>query len=150
MGRLLVTDCMSHALCTGFITFRPKIFVERNIFDSVVGVFFLFLPVTRRVEVCKVVGAPVRKPEVEGSNTAIDHIFLRLSRYSLTFFYFSTAKIMVFFQINLGFFGKWAFFLENYPYSNVTETNCSCSIKFKKLRQIFVFSRKNRKKVYKS
>ena len=37
-----------------------------------------------------------RKPQVAGSNPAIDHIVLPLPRYSITRFHFLTAKIRVF------------------------------------------------------
>ena len=42
----------------GIFIFRRKTFFERKIFNSVIGVFFLFLklPMTLRVQVCRIVG----------------------------------------------------------------------------------------------
>ena len=58
----------------------------------------------------------VRTPEEAGSNSAVDQIFLRLFRFSLTSPYFLTAQIRVFFDKNLRFFGKWAFFSQKLPF----------------------------------
>ena len=56
--------------------------------------------------------------------------FLRLIEYSLTRSYFVAAKTSVFSTKIWGFCGKWAFFLKNYPFSDVTKTICSFSIFF--------------------
>ena len=70
-----------------FIIFSRKKIFERKMFNSVVGVFFLFLKLsmTRRVHKSAVslascviqvsVVTAVQKLEVAGSNPAIDHIF---------------------------------------------------------------------------
>ena len=96
-----------------------KFFFERKIFNSVVGVFFLFLklPMKRRVQVCRVGFFYEYKYRVSprfGSRRwlvriPLLNIFLRLFRYSLTRFYFLTTEKWDYLEKNVEFFGKWAF-----------------------------------------
>ena len=120
------------------VIFRRKNILEKKISNSVVGVFFfLKLPMTRTVQVCWVVGVLYntcigchRVSESGGGEFEFRYrpYFWRLFGYSSTLSYFLIAKIRVFFVKNLGFFVAWASFLKNYPFSDVTETNCSFSI----------------------
>ena len=109
------------------IIFRRKSFFESKIFKSAIGVFyflFLKLPMTRRVQVCRVgvlnntcVGCHCGSEAGGGGfESGYRPNFLRLFRYSLTRFYFLKTKSKVFHDKNWFFFGKWAcFFLKKLP-----------------------------------
>ena len=101
------------------IIFLRKNFFQRKRFNSLVDVFFLFLklPMTRRVQVCRV---RVLYDTYVGCYSGLDaggggfkfrlrSYFLRLFRYSLTRSQFLTTKIRVFSTKNIWFFGKWVF-----------------------------------------
>ena len=59
-------------------------------------------------------------PHVAGSIPANDQTFYTFWLLVNTFL-FLKAQNRVFFDKSSGFFGKWAVFLKNYPFSNVTE-----------------------------
>ena len=137
------------------VIFRRKNFFERKIFNSVVGVFFLSLklPMTRKVQACRVgvlyktsVGC-YRGSEAGGGGfkSRYQPHFLRVFRYSMTRSYFSTTKIMVSGQ-KFRVFCKWAFFLENDPFSDVTETDGFFQNFWKSWEEVFDFPDKTKKK----
>ena len=86
--------------------FPAKKFFERKKFNSVVGVFFLFLklPITRKVHATELVSCLIqfsvvtadRKLEVAGPNPAIDHVFY--------VFLDTHQRVTIFQQQKLGFF----------------------------------------------
>ena len=93
------------------IIFRRNFYLERKIFNSVIGVFFLFLklPMTRRVQVCRdgvlySTSIGCHCGSEAGGGGFESHYwphFVRLLRYSLTRSYFLTTKIK-----NWGFLRK--------------------------------------------
>ena len=102
-------------------------FFKRKIFNSVVSVFFFFfkLPMTRRVQICRVdvlyitSVACYRSLEAGGGSFESRYrpYFLRFLRYSLTRSQLLTSKIKirVFFDKISAFFCKWAFFPQKLP-----------------------------------
>ena len=105
--RLFLASCFRYGLESvwmGKVCFTIFNF-ERKIFDSVMGVFFLFLklPMTRRILVCRVAflnntcAGCHRGLEAGGGGFKLRYwpYFVSLSRYSLTRSYFLTAKFRV-------------------------------------------------------
>ena len=98
--------------------FSVEKFIRNKILNSVVGVllFFLKLPVTRKVKVCRVVGVLYKTFVGCHVDIALSTIFLTSSRYSLIRSYFLTAKIRVFSTKKSKFSVSGLFFSKTTPF----------------------------------
>ena len=140
--------------CTLVCTFPSKNFFERKIFNSVVGIFFLFLELsmTRRVQVCRVdvlsntdVGSHRCSKTGGGGFKSLNRPFLTSFYILVNTFFFLSTKIQVFLTKSRRFLVNGLFFSQNDPFSDVTETNGSFSKLFRNLGTTFGFSWINRK-----
>ena len=133
-----------------FPDFTSKKIFWKEIFISVV-VFFLFLklPMARRVQVCRIVGALnntyftavpwLGSPLVGGGNTTADQncCTLEKTRKHVPNFWWQKLAILL---LNLRFFW-WvgSFSIETNPISNLEEENCYLWIVFKEVRINFIY-----------
>ena len=130
------------------IIFRRKSFFEKKIFNSIAVSFFFFLklPMPRRVQIWRVGVLYKTCVGCQRGSDAGHGVFgsrfwpldFSLFKNSLAWSYFSTTEIRVF-RRETKFFSKRAFFLKNYPLSDVTETNGSLPFFFF-WKKIFDFS----------
>ena len=129
LERFLASKLHFHRVCGIIIFCRKVFFPKENIqFHGRRFLLFLKLPMTRRVQVCKVgvlyntsVGCH-RGSKAGGGRLESRYrpLFKGFLMYWLTRFPFVT-KNFYFFDKNLGFFVKWALFHAIYFFSNVIE-----------------------------
>ena len=129
------------------VFFPWKIFFEKNLFNEVVGVFFLFLklPTTRRFQVCRAVGVLYntcvgchRSSEAGGGGFAsrCRLFFQCVFRYSLTHSYFSQQQLGFLSDKISGLFEKW---LTNQSRDFFPRIRNSIAWKFQKMLTLLIY-----------